>query len=118
MSYVTVASIAVSIGTSLFSSSQASKQADKQRELAWNMHLEDLASQEKTSMEQIRTTAETDRIKILSDSLEKYREALQKESTIRLRDTWIYVAGLGAGTGVLYGLFLIGSKSGSSNGSA
>ena len=118
MSYIAVAGMAVSVGTSLFSSGQASKQANKQRDLMWNMHLADLALQEKTSMEQIRTTAETDRIKILSDSLEKYREALQKESTIRLRDTWIYVAGLGAGTGVLYGLFLIGSKSGSSNGSA
>jgi hypothetical protein len=118
MSYIAVAGIAVSVGTSFFSAGQASKQAEKQRELAWNMHLLDLAEQEKISMEQIRTTAETDRIKILSDSLEKYREALQKESTIRLRDTWIYVAGLGAGTGVLYGLFLMGSKSGGSNGSA
>jgi len=115
MSFIAVAGIAVSVGTTFYSSNKASKQAEKQRELMWNSHLLDLAEQEKVSMEQIRTTAETDRIKILSDSLEKYREALQKESTIRLRDTWIYVAGLGAGTGVIYAVSLMYSKS-SSNG--
>jgi hypothetical protein len=117
MSFIAVAGIAVSVGTSLLSADASKKQANKQREMMWNMHLLDLAEEEKIAMETIRTTAETDRIKILSDSMGKYREALQKESTIRLRDTWIYVAGLGAGTGVIYGVFLMASKS-SSNGSA
>jgi hypothetical protein len=49
-------------------------------------------------------------MKIFADNSRKYREALQKESTIRLRDTWIYVAGLGAGTGVIYGVYLMASK--------
>ena len=57
-----------------------------------------------------RTTNETERIRILSDSLLKYREALQKESTIRLRDTWIYVASLGCGTGLLYAISLMFSS--------
>ncbi len=110
MSYIAVAGIAVSLGSSLIGSSKASKQAEKQRELMWNMHQSDLAEQEKIAYEQIRTANETERIRIISESLLKYREALQKESTIRLRDTWIYVAGLGAGTGVIYGLFLMYSK--------
>lgn len=111
MSYIAVAGIAVSIGTSLLGADASKKQASKQRELVWNMHLADMAQQEKIAEDQIRTTAETDRIKILSDSLEQYREALQKESTIRLRDTWIYIAGLGAGTSALYAVFLMASKS-------
>lgn len=117
MSYIAVAGIAVSIGTSVISGSQATKEARRQRELLWNLKMTELASNEKIAYEQIRTQNETERIRILSESLEKYREALQKESTIRLRDTWIYVAGLGAGTGVIYGLFLMYSKS-SSNASA
>lgn len=115
MSYIAVAATVVSIGTSLASSSAAQKQAEKQRELVWNMHKMDLAEQEKTSLEEIRTMNETQRIGFLADNLRKYRESLQKESTIRLRDTWIYVASLGAGTGVIYAISLMYSKS-SSNG--
>lgn len=111
MAWVAVASTAVSIGTSLLGASNARDMAQKQRDLTWNIHLADMAQQEKQFNEQLQTSSETERIKILSDSLLKYREALQKESTIRLRDTWIYVAGLGAGTGVLYAISLMYSKS-------
>jgi hypothetical protein len=113
MAYIAVAGIAVSIGTSLLGAEASKKEASKQRELMWNAKKAEIASQEKLAFEQIRTASETDRIKILSGSMEKYREALQKESTIRLRDTWIYVASLGCGTGVIYGIFLMASKSGS-----
>jgi hypothetical protein len=111
MAYVAVAGIAVSIGSSLLGASNATKEAKKQRALMWNMKLLELDKQGQIAYEQIRTQNETERIKILSDSLLKYREALQKESTIRLRDSWIYISGLGAGTGVIYGLFLMYSKS-------
>jgi hypothetical protein len=112
MAWVAVGVGAVaSIGSALIGSSSAERQARKQRELMWNMKMAELATQEKLQYEQIRTQAETERIKILANSLEKYREALQKESTIRLRDTWIYVAGLGSGIGAIYGIYLIGSKS-------
>ena len=104
---------AVSIGTSLFGASQAQDMAQKQRDLTWNLHQEDLAQQEKQFNEQLQTTSETERIKILSDSLLQYRMSLQHESTLRLRDTWIYVAGLGAGTGAIYAVSLIFSKSAS-----
>lgn len=117
MAYVAIGGIVVSSAISLFSASKASQEAKKQRDLMWNLKIAEIASNEKLAYEQIRTTNETERIRILADSLRKYREALQKESTIRLRDTWIYVAGLGCGTGVIYGLFLMYSKS-SSNANA
>jgi hypothetical protein len=111
MSYVAVAGIAVSLGTSLLGSSRAKKEAQKQRQLMWNLKVAEIASNEKLVYEQIRTQGETARIEILANSLGKYREALQKESTIRLRDTWIYVAGIGCGTGIIYGVYLMSSKS-------
>jgi hypothetical protein len=111
MAGVAVAGMVVSIGTSLLGADTAKSEGAKQRQLMWDIHMADLAEQERVAMEELRTSSETDRIRILSESLRKYREALQKESTIRLRDTWIYVAGLGAGTGVLYGLYLMSSKS-------
>lgn len=113
MAYIAVAGIAVSIGTSLLGADSAKKEAKKQRDLMWNMKLLEIASNEKLTYEQLRTTNETERIRILAESLLKYREALQKESTIRLRDTWIYVAGLGCGTGVIYAISLMYSKSSS-----
>jgi hypothetical protein len=113
MSYVAVGGIVVSVGMSFFGAESASREAQKQRDLMWNIKMTEIASNEKIEFEKIRTTNETERIRILADSLRLYREALQKESTIRLRDTWIYVAGLGCGTGVIYGLFLMYSKSNS-----
>lgn len=113
--YSNLATLAVSASVSLVSavigSMTASKEAQKQRELMWNMKMAELAQQEKLFYEQIRTQAETERIKILSNSIEKYREALQKEGTIRLRDTWIYLAGLWCAGGIIYALSLMLSKS-------
>ena len=113
MSYIAVGGIVVSIGTSFLGAESAKKEGQKQRELMWNLKMAEIASNEKIAYEQIRTQNETERIRILADSLRLYREALQKESTIILRDTWIYVAGLWCGTGVIYGLFLMYSKSNS-----
>jgi hypothetical protein len=111
MAGVAVAGIVVSIGTSLLGSSSAKKQAEKQRELMWNIAKLESATKEKISMEEIRTANETQRIGFLTSGLTTYRIALQKESSIRLRDTWIYVASLGAGTGVIYAISLMYSKS-------
>ena len=113
MTYVAVAGAVVSVGMGIFGASASKKEAQKQRDQQLLIAKADIANREKIAMEELRTLNETQRIGFLASNLEKYREALQKESTIRLRDTWIYVAGLGAGTGVLYGLFLMASKSGS-----
>ena len=111
MAGIAVAGMVVSLGSALIGSSRAKKEAEKQRQLMWNLKLAEIASNEKLVYEQIRTQSETARIEILANSLGKYREALQKESTIRLRDTWIYVAGIGCGTGIIYGVYLMSSKS-------
>jgi hypothetical protein len=65
---------------------------------------------EKLAEEKIRAEQETARLQILANTLLAYRETLQKESTARLKDTWLYVTGLGIGLGILYGVYLIGSK--------
>jgi hypothetical protein len=111
MSGIAVAGIAVSVGMGFFSAESAKKQSEKQMAQLWNQETMKIASQEKLFLEQIRTENETELIKIFSEDMLKYREALQKESTIRLRDTWIYVAGLGAGTSAIYAVSLMYSKS-------
>lgn len=110
MAYVAVAGIAVSIGSTLLGASNAKKEAQKQRDQMMLIEQAKIASNEKIMYEQIRTGNETQRLGIFADNARKYREALQKESTIRLRDTWIYVAGIGCGTGVIYGVYLMASK--------
>jgi hypothetical protein len=54
--------------------------------------------------------AETNRTQIFANSITKTYEVLQKESTARLSDTWIYVLALGLGIGIIYGIKLISSK--------
>ena len=111
MAYVAVAGIAVSIGTTLLGAGRAKKEAQKQRDLMLLVEQAKIASNEKIMYEQIRTGNETQRLGIFADNTRKYREALQKESTIRLRDTWIYLAGLGSAVGIIYALSLMLSKS-------
>lgn len=104
-----VVAIATSIIGGVLSGVFASKQGDKTRELQKQLKLSELALTEKISLEQIRVEQETARLGILANSLNEYRSTLQKESTIRIKDTWLYVTGLGIGLGVLYGVYLIGS---------
>lgn len=100
----------VSLASSLVGTFVGKSEAKKQRRLLQDIALADLANREKIEFENIRTQAETDRIKILANTLESYRTTLQKESTVRLKDTWIYIAGTGIIMSIFYGLFLIKSK--------
>jgi hypothetical protein len=110
MSYVSVAGIGVSVITSVIGGASAKKEAKKQRELQRTMFLANLTSQEKLKYEELKLLGETERTKILADSLLGYKIALQKESTQRLKDTWIYVAGSGLGISLIYGVALIGGS--------
>jgi 2,3-bisphosphoglycerate-independent phosphoglycerate mutase len=101
----------VSLSSALIGSARAKKEAKKQRELMLNLKMAEIASNEKLFLEQLRAQEETKRLGIVVNSLGQYREALQKESTIRLRDSWIYIVGLASGIGILYGLYLMTSKS-------
>lgn len=110
MSYVAVAGTVVSIGMSVVAGEASKKQAEKQFEFQKQYAVAKLASDEKFNMEKLRIEEETARTGILASNLTAYREALQKESTARLKDTGIYVAGLGIGMGSFYGLYLMFSK--------
>jgi hypothetical protein len=97
----------ISIVSSIIGGASAKKQAQKQRELQKNIALAGFAQTEKLAMEKLRSESETERTKILARTLLEYRNTLQKESTARLKDTWIYVTGLGIGIGVIYGIYLL-----------
>lgn len=102
--------IAVAVVSSLVSGFMAQDSAKKARELERQKTLSNLANQASLSMEQLRMQAETDRTKILANSIGEYNKTLQTESTARLSDTWLYVFALGAGIGIIYGIKLISSK--------
>jgi hypothetical protein len=85
-------------------------EGNKNRALQKKLALAKLSMDEKLSEEKLRAEQETARLQILANTLLSYRETLQKESTARLKDTWLYVTGLGIGLGILYGVYLIGSK--------
>jgi hypothetical protein len=99
-----------SIISSLIGGARAKKEAKKQRELQKAMFLADLTSKEKLKYEELKLLGETERTKILANSLKDYRIALQKEGTQRLKDTWLYLVGAGLGISLFYGLYLFTKK--------
>ena len=105
-----IVAIATAIIGSLVSGVLGGIEGDKNRELQKKLALAQLSMDEKLAEEKIRAMQETARLEIMINSMLAYRTTLQKESTARLRDTWLYVTGLGIGLGILYGVYLIGSK--------
>jgi hypothetical protein len=107
-------STAIMVGSSLITSiiggRRAKKEAEKQRALQKAMFLSDQSSKEKLKYEELKLLGETERTKILANSLTDYRIALQEQSTKRLEDTWIYLVGVGLGISLFYGLFLFTKK--------
>jgi len=112
--YLNIAPVAIAAGASVVSSVLGGlfggRQAKKQRELMVNLKLAELSTNEKIAYEKIKTEAETERLRIFSNTLLQYRQTLQQESTTRLKDTWIYVVGLGLAVGIIYGVSLIVKK--------
>ena len=105
-----IVAIAAAVVGSVISGIMGASEGEKNRELQKRLTLAQLSMNEKLSEEQIRAGQETARLQILANTLLSYRTTLQKESTARLKDTWLYVTGLGIGMGILYGVYLIGSK--------
>jgi gas vesicle protein len=105
-----IGSIIASVVGSVIGGIFAGKEGDKNRDLQKKLALADLSMTEKLTEEKIRAEQETARLTIMANTLLAYRETLQKESTARLKDTWLYVTGLGIGLGILFGVYLIGSK--------
>jgi hypothetical protein len=107
MSFIAVATIGVSVGTSVVAGVSAKNEAKKQKELQTSIFLTDVALKEKLATEELKLLGETQRTQILANSLKDYRVALQQEGTKRLKDTWIYVAGSGLGISLVYGITLV-----------
>ena len=100
----------VAIVGSVVSGVIAMSEGDKNRALQKKLVLAQLSMDEKLAEEKIRAEQETARLTIMANTLLAYRTTLQKESTARLKDTWLYVTGLGLGLGILFGVYLIGSS--------
>lgn len=103
--------LAVSVGMSVFSAIGGAKQAKKARELAWKMEMAKLSQARLLEEEAIRTGAETERTKILLQTLQQYQSDLQVQSTERIKNVWIYVGMMGTVVGILYGIKLMFSSS-------
>jgi hypothetical protein len=103
--------IAIAIVSSVVSGVLGAKEGDKNRELQKKLALAQLSMDEKLAEEKIRAEQETARLNILANTLLAYRTTLQKESTARIKDTWLYVTALGIGLGILFGVYLIGTSS-------
>ena len=87
---------------SLASSIIGSRQAKKQRELQARISLAKLETERLISEEEIRMLGETERTRILANSLTEYRKALQGESTERQKNVYIYLIAIGLGIAIIY----------------
>jgi phosphate/sulfate permease len=103
--------IGVSLLSSVITGFFGASEGDKNRELQKKLALAQLSMEEKLAQEKIRAEQETARLNILANTLLAYRTTLQKESTARIKDTWLYVTALGIGLGILFGVYLIGTSS-------
>ena len=93
-----VVSSLLSIGGAIFGASQAKKQ----RRAMLNMKLMELASNEKLTLVKIQQMKEISRIEILTNTIEDYSKSLQREATLRQKDTALFVGIMGVGLAVVY----------------
>jgi hypothetical protein len=100
----------VSIFTSVIGGVFAAEEGRKNRDLQKELALAQLSMNEKLTEEKIRSDQEIARLTIMANSITENRATLYKESTARLKDTWLYVTGLGIGLGILFGVYLISVK--------
>ena len=105
-----VVALATAVIGSAVSYFGGAEEGRKNRDLQKDIAIAQLSVQEKLAGEQLRVQQETARFDILANTLLEYRKTLQSESTARLKDTWLYVTGLGIGLGILFGVYLIGSS--------
>jgi hypothetical protein len=106
-----IVGLVVAVFSSVISGVIGMQEGDKNRALQKKLALAQLSMNEKLTEEKIRAEQETARLNILANTLLSYRTTLQKESTARIKDTWLYVTALGIGLGILFGVYLIGTSS-------
>jgi hypothetical protein len=105
-----VVAIATAVVSSVVGGILGASEGNKNREVQKKIAFAQLSMEEKLSEEKIRADQETARLGIMANTLLAYRTTLQTESTARLKDTWLYVTGLGIGLGILFGIYLIGTR--------
>jgi hypothetical protein len=105
-----VVTLALAVASSVVSGIMSSNEASRARELQKNIALSQMALDEKLKAEELKAMTEGQRATILLNTSLAYRQTLQTESTARLKDTWIYIVGLGLGVGLFYGIYLISKK--------
>jgi hypothetical protein len=89
------------VAMSAFKAKQDSDLADKMRDTIRTTTLANLSQQEKLANEELKSKSETERTKILANTLLAYRQTLQMESTSRLKGSGVYVLGLAIGLGII-----------------
>lgn len=99
--------VAVGLAISAYGMLKGAKEAKKAREQQKMLALAQMSQDKQLAEEQIRTGAETERTRILLQTLQAYRSDLQMQSTQRLKDVWIYIGIVAAGIGLLGGLTII-----------
>ena len=99
--------LAVSAALSIASSFAGADVAKKALELQRNIALANLSQTRLLEEEKIRSGAETERTKILLQTLQQYQSDLQTQSTARIKNVWIYVGMLGTSIAVIYGTSIL-----------
>lgn len=105
-----IVSFVFSLGASLINAFTGQDIAKKQRELQESIANANRASEEKLANAKLATLSETERVKMIADSLTQNAISLQKQSTMKLNNTWVYIAGIGGILAVIYGVILISKK--------
>lgn len=100
----------INFGSAILNSFTASSQAQKQRELQANITNATLSSKEKLGYETLQIKAQTDIINNISSNVNDYRASLNKESTKRINNTWIYILAIGVSFGLFYALRKVGKN--------
>lgn len=90
--------------SSLIGGARAAKKA---RDLQAKIALANLSQEKLLGEENIRSGAETDRTKILLQTLQQYQSDLQAQSTQRIKDTWVFLGIISSGIGIIYGLSIL-----------
>ena len=101
---------AFSLATALIGAKQAKDAAKEMRETQERIALAQLQFSKLMSQEELRVAQEQGRLEILANSISSYRETLQGESTQRQKNVYLYLIGIGASFGIMYGTYLLLKK--------
>ena len=105
-----VAGAVFSIASSLIAAKSAKDAAKEMRETQERIALAQLQFSKLMSQEELRVAQEQGRLEILANSIGSYRETLQGESTQRQKNVYLYLIGIGASFGIMYGTYLLLKK--------